>query len=474
MTQSVPVQASMLELHGRRALVRLGARVASVYLIGAAAGVAAGPAAEPGTGSAAIGGPWAGVPAALGVLGLGLVIALAINCTVALVPPPHTLGDPALGDHDVASLVMPAASVPVSTKCDRWTAWVWKHAPDSARPMLVSLALRGGAVLAGLGVLAQVVATGPVTSWAAVHTVVGWVIPAVGLGLALAAGPGWGAAGFAVLGVGFALMVPAEAVAAVPATLAAASASVVVAAVIHLTARRGFATMEATIRAAQSADVAHVHAEQRLAARRRLDRMMHDTVLSTLTLLAYGGVGVCADQVRRDCRRDLDALRSDRWATPEDTPAAIRDASGTIRANLPRQTAPLEKRLDAVRELAARRGIDLRVHVQGRTDDEPSGRAGLDLGALEAWSSALAECVVNISRHAGVTAADVVLGSTEDALVTLVLDEGAGFETATVGPERLGLAGSVRDRLVDVGGQARVWSRPGQGTVVELVLPWPR
>jgi hypothetical protein len=198
---------------------------------------------------------------------------------------------------------------------------------------------------------------------------------------------------------------------------------------------------------------------------------MHDTVLSTLTLLAYGGVGVCADQVRRDCRRDL-APASDRWATPEDTPGHPRHLRDE--ANLPRQSTPLEKRLDVVRELAARRGIDLRVHVQGRMDGEPSGRAGLDLGALEAWSSALAECVVNISRHAGVTAADVVLGSTRDALITLVLDEGVGFETATVGPERLGLAGSVRDRLVDAGGQARVWSRPGQGTVVELVLPWPQ
>jgi hypothetical protein len=262
------MRASMLELHGRRALARLGARIASVYLIGAAAGVAVGPAAGPETGSATIGGPWAGVPAALGVLGLGLVIALAINCTVALVPPPPELGDSTRGDHDAASLVMPAASVPVSTRYGRWAAWVWRQAPDSARPMLVSLALRWGVVLAGLGVLAQVVATGPVMSWAAVHAVVGWVIPASGWP-GSRRGPGWGD-WFRRSRVGFALMVPAEAVAAAG----------------HPRRRFGERCRRgrhpphraAWIRDDGGHDPGgavsrrpHVHAEQRLAARRRLD-----------------------------------------------------------------------------------------------------------------------------------------------------------------------------------------------------------
>lgn len=437
----------------------LGARVAGLYLLGAAAGVAAGAGTR--------GPPLTGVPATLQVLGLGLLITFVINCTSPPVPGSGTPG------------------TPVPTMCDRAAGWVLAHAHVRGRPAIWPNALRGIVVVAGLGVLARLVASGPVLGWPAVHALAGWVLPAVGLGLALAAGPAWGAAGFAVLGVGFARMVPAEATAAVPGTLAAASVSVVVAAVINLAACRGFATTEAMVRSAEAADVARLHAEQRLLARRRRDRMLHDTLLSTLTLLAHGGAGVPADQVRRDCRRDLAALCGERWSVPEEPTSAGRGGrpDGVSPAErVPRQAAPLVERLEAVRELAARRGVDLRVHVQARGGvgvPGPARSCELDTavpaaGVLEAWSGALAECVTNITLHAGVTAADVVLSRTDDVLVTLVVDEGAGFESATAQSERLGLSGSVRERVTDVGGRARVWSRPGQGTVVELVLPWPR
>jgi hypothetical protein len=380
--------------------------------------------------------------------------------------------------------------------------------------------LRLVAVAGAMAVLSRVVAAGPMLGWPQVHVLVGIVVPGAGLGLALAAGPLWGALTFAALGGGFALMVPAQASDAVPATIAGAAVTVVVAMVINVGARRGFATTEVAIRAAEAADLARLRAERRLLARRRMDRILHDTVLSTLTLLAYGGRGVAPEQVRGDCRRDLAALRSDRWsgtdqvAVPvQDAPGArpgtrigrdvgngadigigkdLADGVGTVR--LPRQLSPFTQRLDDVRELAARHGVDLRVHVQSCTEPTGAAVAGpvptptrspvaggaagaprpLGGTAFEAWSSALAECVTNIGRHAGVTAADVVLGGTDSLLVTLVVDEGNGFETGQVVPERLGLSGSVRDRLHDVGGAARVWSRPGEGTVVELVLPWPQ
>jgi hypothetical protein len=232
--------------------------------------------------------------------------------------------------------------------------------------------------------------------------------------------------------------------------------------------------------------------------------MLHDTVLGTLTLLAHAGRGVDPEELRAACRRDLAILTGapvDPAQVPVD-PAQVPvdpvdpfalvawvDSVGPAAAVDPQGGAaeppgrPLARRLDELQELAAQRGIRLRVHQESGSPQGPAfaDRAGrlifppaLDGRSLDAWSGALAECVANIARHADVQAADVVLGHTDDALVTVLIDEGAGFEPSTVAPERLGLSGSVSDRLADVGGRAKIWSRPGHGTVVELHLPLPR
>jgi signal transduction histidine kinase len=52
-----------------------------------------------------------------------------------------------------------------------------------------------------------------------------------------------------------------------------------------------------------------------------------------------------------------------------------------------------------------------------------------------------------------------------------VRDRGAGFDLARVDPARLGLRRSIAERIADCGGQASIWSEPGQGTAVRL--SWP-
>jgi hypothetical protein len=77
-----------------------------------------------------------------------------------------------------------------------------------------------------------------------------------------------------------------------------------------------------------------------------------------------------------------------------------------------------------------------------------------------------------------VTSADVVVSRTgsatpggPDELGLMVVDTGAGFDPAAVGPERLGLAESVRGRLAEVDGTLAIWSRPGAGTSALLTVP---
>ena len=105
--------------------------------------------------------------------------------------------------------------------------------------------------------------------------------------------------------------------------------------------------------------------------------------------------------------------------------------------------------------------LDGEVH---RLDDlpEPAGSA---------MRAALAQCVVNVRRHAGVTEAWIAVAAPPGEVSVTVVDEGVGFEPDAVPRDRLGLSESVRGRLERCGGSVRVWSSPGAGTSVHLTVP---
>ena len=79
-------------------------------------------------------------------------------------------------------------------------------------------------------------------------------------------------------------------------------------------------------------------------------------------------------------------------------------------------------------------------------------------------------------KHAGESARTWVLLDDDGKGVSVTIrDSGQGLaegrleEAATQG--RLGVASSIRGRLQDLGGSARISSAPGGGTTVELRLP---
>ena len=59
----------------------------------------------------------------------------------------------------------------------------------------------------------------------------------------------------------------------------------------------------------------------------------------------------------------------------------------------------------------------------------------------------------------------------DDEVTFMISDQGAGFDTATVDPQRLGIRSSIVGRMEDVGGRVRVWSSPGTGTTVLIGVP---
>ena len=81
------------------------------------------------------------------------------------------------------------------------------------------------------------------------------------------------------------------------------------------------------------------------------------------------------------------------------------------------------------------------------------------------------EALTNVARHAAASHVHVGLAADNGHLVLSVVDDGCGFNTAVLNDtEALGVAG-MRERAALVGGELRVFSRPGAGARVEFRVP---
>ncbi len=193
------------------------------------------------------------------------------------------------------------------------------------------------------------------------------------------------------------------------------------------------------------------------AQRRQGARLLHDTVLATLTLLAHSGVGVAASALQQQASEDARLLRQLRLgATP------VPQSSGDYNLEPVEETA-LGTTLESVKQRFGRMGLEVSWHG--------TGQVLLPSDVLDAFLLALAECLENVRRHAGVTDAHVTITDDESTVRAMVTDAGVGFDISDIDEARLGFKDSVVARLKDVGGNARLFSSPGAGTTVVLEVP---
>ena len=210
------------------------------------------------------------------------------------------------------------------------------------------------------------------------------------------------------------------------------------------------------------ASIGRAHRAERQASeteaqRRQGARLLHDTVLATLTLLAHSGVGVAPDAMRQQAADDARLLRQLRLgATP--TP----QSSGVYNLENNEETV-LGTTLESVKQRFGRMGLEVSWHG--------TGQVLLPSDVLDAFLLALAECLENVRRHSGVTEAHVTITEDETMVRAMVTDSGVGFTLDDVDSARLGFKESVVARLKDVGGKARLFSAPGSGTTVVLEVP---
>ena len=194
--------------------------------------------------------------------------------------------------------------------------------------------------------------------------------------------------------------------------------------------------------------------------RREYERLVHDTVLNTLTALARVGRDAVPEVVSR-CRQDV-ALIEGALGDPDDLAAGARRPSGDLHGAIQAVVGDM-------------RAQGLKVHLAMDAGPGPVVPARV----IMAMSNAAREALSNAAAHArtGEAWVEVRLTAPEAddeipcRLQVTVRDLGAGFDPTRVDPARLGLRRSIAERAADCGGQASVWSEPGQGTVVSL--SWP-
>jgi signal transduction histidine kinase len=188
--------------------------------------------------------------------------------------------------------------------------------------------------------------------------------------------------------------------------------------------------------------------------RREDERLLHDTVLNTLTALARGSR---ADDVMSRCREDV-ALIEGLLADPG-------DGMGTACGGL---LAAIEAVVGQMRS----RGLVVHLDVTGGAGSGDGSAPPVPTRVTQAVVHAVREALTNVASHAATAEAWIEVGpEAAGGLGVTVRDAGAGFDPDQVDPARLGLRRSIVERVADQGGQASIRSAPGEGTVVSL--RWP-
>ncbi|MCI0584838.1 MAG: PspC domain-containing protein, partial [Chloroflexi bacterium] len=166
-------------------------------------------------------------------------------------------------------------------------------------------------------------------------------------------------------------------------------------------------------------------------ARAEMAAHLHDSVLQTLALIQRAREPREMASLARTQERDLRAWLYGR--APSVHGARLRDAVDAMAGRLERDH---QLRVEAV------------VVGDAELDDD-----------LRALVAACSEAVTNAAKHAGVDEVSVFVEVEEDRVSGFVRDGGAGFDPATVPPDRRGIADSIVERMRRHGGSAEVRSR---------------
>jgi signal transduction histidine kinase len=94
----------------------------------------------------------------------------------------------------------------------------------------------------------------------------------------------------------------------------------------------------------------------------------------------------------------------------------------------------------------------------------------LSPGVADALVGAVSEALTNAGKHGSAQTVTVFAEPTDDTLFCSVKDDGPGFDSSQL-QEGVGLARSIRGRIVEVGGRVEIDGRAGRGAEVRCWVP---
>jgi signal transduction histidine kinase len=196
----------------------------------------------------------------------------------------------------------------------------------------------------------------------------------------------------------------------------------------------------------------------RLAERESMARAIHDHVLQALALVHKRGKelsqqgmvsGEAVGELAEMAGKQEEVLRGLILREPEEPPVGM----ASLR--------------DAVEKEAAR--LD-RIHpVVSAT-----GPIWLPAAQVDALSLAVRQALENVARHAAASRISLYAEEEDGVVAIAIRDDGIGFEydEATLRSQgKLGILGSMKGRIEELGGSLEVRSSPGNGTEVEFRVP---
>ena len=211
-----------------------------------------------------------------------------------------------------------------------------------------------------------------------------------------------------------------------------------------------------------------------------------------MATLALAGLGIVLAPWLYRSRTALNQARAEKVRAD-----ARADMAAHLHDSVLQTLALIQRQADdpkAVQQLARRQERELRTWLYGEVPQTETLKVALTAAAVEVedeWAvpvevvmvgdcdtseamqalvRATREAMVNAAKHSGADKVDVYAEVDEERVEVFVRDRGKGFDVAAVADDRMGVKGSIINRMARHGGTATVRSEPGDGTEVRLEI----
>lgn len=203
--------------------------------------------------------------------------------------------------------------------------------------------------------------------------------------------------------------------------------------------------------------------------RERLARELHDSVGQVLGYLSMQAQ-TASKRLRDGDAGKAEELLSRLASVAQHAHTDVRESILALRAASSADWAFLPTLRHYLEDFEAHYGVTTVLTVDGVTDDTVSPPAGVQVLRV------IQEAMANARRHGPATAISIELERREDEVRITVVDDGDGFDPATLGADgdgHFGL-GFMRERMAQIAGAVTIDSSPGAGTRVCLTAPLDR